>query len=1022
MRLLFASIVLAAGLARAEAPPRAADIAAILDQEKPNPGRIAFLRREAAAEPPAGMDGAALRDFFYRRAQMRNLLGRSREAFVDIERAAALLGSKVSPEAFRIMQFRLVLARVDPRGTLQLLDELERLHAPTNKNNVLINIYRHTIDMLVLLGDIERAEKYLEKSIALFEKSAAKSDSRDDLYRSSWAADLELSRALVLEARGRFAEAEVALVKSEALRRDSLRMSEKWPSSPPRASFVAVIDATIGSLGRVKAWQGRLHEAETEMRRALLNRLRVVGKYHVGTALNIRLLSRVLIEQGRYAEAERLLRASAEIYATLGVPPLILPVLRTRTMLARTLASQERWAEAAQLYADVDRSIADWPAARREAITVTGTHILALYQIGRIEDGVALARRLLRRERANVGERHYDFVMAQALLAAGLAQSGKEAEALAAYRAAMPLLISSATAGAEGQSVTSTDRDRRLRMVVEPYLALLARAAGRGDAAAIPESFAVADAIRGRAVRAAVAAAGARVMARDPKLAAVVRNEQDLAQRITAGFSLLADVLSLPPHQRVEAKVEDLRAQIAALRKAHAAARAERETRFPEYADLVDPKPPSVAEVQRALRPGEAFVSFYFGAHSFVWVVPQTGPVAFAEIGGTAAAIEAKVKALRRALEPNASTVEDIPAVDLALAHEIYRLLLEPVSTAWRPAKNLIVATNGSLGLLPLGLLPIAPAVPPVDAQPLFAAYRNVPWLARTHAVTMVPSTASLLTLRRLPPGSAARERIIGFGDPFFNGEQAAESERPAGKEMAAATATRGLPLRLRAAPATQGVDSAELGLLPRLPDTADELRAVALALAADPAKVLFLGKAANEARVKSSDLSRFRIVAFATHGLVPGDLNGLTQPALALTAPKVAGVDGDGLLTMEEILALKLDADWVVLSACNTASGAEAGAEAASGLGRAFFYAGTRAILVTNWSVHSASARELVTDLFRRQAADASITRAEALRQAMMEMLDRGGYVDDAGKILFTYAHPLFWAPYTIIGDAGAN
>ena len=80
----------------------------------------------------------------------------------------------------------------------------------------------------------------------------------------------------------------------------------------------------------------------------------------------------------------------------------------------------------------------------------------------------------------------------------------------------------------------------------------------------------------------------------------------------------------------------------------------------------------------------------------------------------------------------------------------------------------------------------------------------------------------------------------------------------------------------------------------------------------------------------------------------MPGDLDGLTQPALALTAPDVAGVKGDGLLTMEKILTLKLDADWVVLSACNTAAGAGAGAEAASGLGSAFFYAGTRALLVT--------------------------------------------------------------------------
>ena len=196
--------------------------------------------------------------------------------------------------------------------------------------------------------------------------------------------------------------------------------------------------------------------------------------------------------------------------------------------------------------------------------------------------------------------------------------------------------------------------------------------------------------------------------------------------------------------------------------------------------------------------------------------------------------------------------------------------------------------------------------------------------------------------------------------------------------------------------------------------------KSIALALQADPAKALNLGIAANEDAVKKADLSRYRIIVFATHGLVPGELDGLHQPALALSAPEVAGVGGDGLLTMEEILALKLDADWVVLSACNTGAGAGAGAEAASGLGRAFFYAGTRAILVTNWSVHSQSARELVSDLFRRQAADAKMARAEALRQAMMALLDGPGYQDPEGKTLFSYGHPLFWAPYSIIGDGG--
>jgi CHAT domain-containing protein len=110
-----------------------------------------------------------------------------------------------------------------------------------------------------------------------------------------------------------------------------------------------------------------------------------------------------------------------------------------------------------------------------------------------------------------------------------------------------------------------------------------------------------------------------------------------------------------------------------------------------------------------------------------------------------------------------------------------------------------------------------------------------------------------------------------------------------------------------------------------------------------------------------------------------------------------------------------------VVLSACNTGAAQGAGAEAVSGLGRAFFYAGSRALLVTNWPVHSESARELVTDVFRRQATSPGLSRAEALRQAMMALLDGGEAKDKEGNTLFTYGHPLFWAPYSIVGDGGS-
>jgi CHAT domain-containing protein len=441
---------------------------------------------------------------------------------------------------------------------------------------------------------------------------------------------------------------------------------------------------------------------------------------------------------------------------------------------------------------------------------------------------------------------------------------------------------------------------------------------------------------------------------------------------------------------------------------------------------LIDPQPPSVEQIKEALMPGESMLSFYFGRDkSFVWAVPKEGTVVFAAVNATAGETQSRVNKLRESLEPQAALIADIPPFDLALAYEIYSLLLKPVEAGWRNSKSLIVVTNGALGLLPLSLLPTAPATVTSEDGPLFSGYGPVPWLARTHAVSMIPSSAALRTLRNLPPGKPDRTELIAFGDPVFSTEQEEETGR-AGQSMEptrlaeTSATTRGLSLKRRSSPKLDGIDSAQLAMLPRLPDTAEELRSIALALQADPAKVLNLGKQANERVVKTTDLSGFKVLAFATHGLVPGELDGLNQPALALSAPAAAGVDGDGLLTMEEILSLKLDADWVVLSACNTGAASGAGAEAASGLGRAFFYAGTRAILVTNWSVHSQSAMGLVTDLFRRQAADPKLTRSEGLRQAMIALMDGPGYLGADGKTEFAYAHPLFWAPYSIIGDGG--
>jgi len=204
------------------------------------------------------------------------------------------------------------------------------------------------------------------------------------------------------------------------------------------------------------------------------------------------------------------------------------------------------------------------------------------------------------------------------------------------------------------------------------------------------------------------------------------------------------------------------------------------------------------------------------------------------------------------------------------------------------------------------------------------------------------------------------------------------------------------------------------------LPDTADEILAVAESLGANLDRDVYIGVEASERNVKSlnesGELKKYRILSFATHELVPGDLDGLVKPALAMAAPSVKDAElGD------EILGLRLNADWAVLSACNTATGDGAGAEAVSGLGRAFFYAGAKSILVSNWPVHSDLTRLLMTETFDRYASSGNVGRAQALQGAMLNLIDEAGF-EAKGRQVFSYAHPIFWAPFTPVEVAALS
>jgi hypothetical protein len=410
----------------------------------------------------------------------------------------------------------------------------------------------------------------------------------------------------------------------------------------------------------------------------------------------------------------------------------------------------------------------------------------------------------------------------------------------------------------------------------------------------------------------------------------------------------------------------------------------------------------SVDSLRKQLHPGEAYLKvFLLASRGYGVLISPTD----AHVYGIDLSREEGAK-LMDDVRPKVTVVrtrtgerQRVAPFDVTRAHEAFMTLFGPVAADVLAAKHVIYEPDVTLIVVPFATYVVDDAsIQAMEAnleraragsQPL--TYTGVNWLGARVSSTIALSAPAFVQARASAPSTASGV-FYGFGDPQITGDPREFADVGASGSQAGDDQT--FCARVR---------ESLLGMS-ALPETADEVAAVARGLDQGP-QAYALGPAFTDSDIlrrggEDGDLRGYRVLYFATHGIMSTETRGCMQTAL-LTS--LGTGESDALLDVVKIPNLHLDADMVVLSACDTGVSA-GGNETLGAMVTSFVQAGARNLVVSNWHVESKATEDLMTTMFAQKG----VSQADALAIAERSMMSSSG----------RYAHPYFWAPFVVVGD----